>query len=286
MYRRRGLIGSVLVIALVAAACGGGGSKAAGNGGSGHTSGSGGGNTGSGSGSGSGSASGSGSSAGQINASLTGHHYFREVDDHTSPAGEVIETAKIDWVVTISGSLAGYRNGTVMPKVSLSGTVTQQGSGSASPISCAGTLSLKPGLLSGDLGTFFSIFPPGDTQQTLTGNFGVGPTTNIGSPDFLLEGNLPGVANPQFIVSSNTNPSQSGCNTGGLTLYYGQPKGSAEYSAWVQVLDPIADFTSAGQSTTGASHTFNWSGAIAAPPGYTSTATEQDSETFTFAPVS
>jgi hypothetical protein len=268
-----------MVVVIVAAACGGGTKGAATNAGSGRLSGSGAGN-----GAGTGQGSGSQGSSGQINATLTGHHYFREVDDHADPAGEVIDTARIDWTVTISGSLAGYRNGTVLPKLSLSGEVTQQGSGSSSAISCAGTLSAKPNLVSGDLGTFLTIFPPGDTQQTLTGNFGVGPTTNIGSPYFLLEGNLP-AANPQFIISGNTNPSQSGCNTGGLTLYYGQAKGSAQYSDWVQVLDPIANFSSDGKSPTGASHAFNWSGPIPAPPGYTSTVTEQDSETFTFAPV-
>src|SRR5689334_3318607 len=114
MFRRRALIGCLMVIALVAPGCSSGGSSnAANNAGTGQASRSGAGNS-TGAGSGQASGSGSGGSSGQISASLSGHHYFREVDDHANPAGTVIDTARIDWTATISGSLAGLKNGTVV----------------------------------------------------------------------------------------------------------------------------------------------------------------------------
>ena len=159
--------------------------------------------------------------------------------------------------------------------------MSQQGSGASSPISCTGNLSAAPNLSEGALNNLLSVYPPGDLNTALHGNFGVGPLNNAGSNNYLLEGTLPGIAYQSDIVSHNTNPAESGCNTDGITYYYDPPQGSAQYTAWTKVLDPFAEFTSNGQSND-ATDSFNFSGSIVPAPGYTATVTEKDSETFTF----
>jgi len=256
------LVPSILAIALTATGCGGGGNSS-----SPPTT-----------GSGSGSASGSLGTSGQIDASISGHHSFMETREETSPVtGTLVETASLDWTVTISGSLQGIEDGTVVPKVTMmTGSVSQQGSGASSPISCTGSLSAAPNLPQSDLDNLLSVYPPGDKNIALHGEIGVGPLNNAGSKDYLLEGTLPvieGDGGSDYVVSSG------GCGTGGITYYYPQPQGSSEYTAWTKVWDPFADFSVGGQSSDG-SESFHWSGPVSSPPGYTTTVTETDSETF------
>jgi hypothetical protein len=107
---------------------------------------------------------------------------------------------------------------------------------------------------------------------------GIGPEDNARSRNYLLEGTLPGVLHPSDIASDNKNPTQSGCETGGLTYYYAPMAGAANYQAWQKVLVPIASIHGAKKKAE-VSSDFNWSGSVDAPPGDSIAVTEQDVET-------
>lgn len=84
-----------------------------------------------------------------------------------------------------------------------------------------------------------------------------------------------------MIVSDDTNPAQSAA-TPRLTYYYAPPQGTAR-STWHGPRSAIhTPISPAPVRVTTRARRFNFSGPVSSPPGYTTTVTETDSETFAF----
>jgi hypothetical protein len=198
--------------------------------------------------------------------SMTGHAYDHAKTVYAASGGFNEQTMTLDWSVTLTGTQDDIISGKALPKLDLSGTTSWQGSSDQGVLSCTGGLHAAKHIPQSTLQTLLFIEPPNDTNPSVNYNQGVGPPNTANSENYLLEAEVPA----SVVVSDNTNPHDSQCNTGPAYLLTAPPSGSAESKQYAKAASPVAIVHPDGSVDNG-TNSYSHSGPTQSPTGTTTT---------------
>jgi hypothetical protein len=194
--------------------------------------------------------------AGEVSFSIDGSITDHEKSVYNNTHGVVETYTSWSWTATLSATIDEINQGTAIPKLTdVTGSGWWKGYGAGPAMSCTYHLSAPSNLAQSQLQQLLSVQPPGAINSP-------------SATDYVVS------AVPPTVVSDNTNPHESQCNTGPAGGYWEPPQDTTLDEQFRKAAFPTVHFHPDGSSTD-ASNTFKYNGSEPnSPPDETVTVDE------------